>query len=129
MAPTLKVWEPWSLSQVGQKLSPVRPVLVPHYSLDLLSLEMHTGLRVPLLPGVPGQSLPSCQSHSLCLVTPEPQSIPPNPAHHHLGFVPKPGQPRADPPRALGCVFTKNACSHLLPRLPPDPQMALLQIP
>ena len=125
---TLKFWEPWSLSQVGKKLSPVRPVLIPHYSLDLLSLEMHTGLRVPLLPGVPGQSLPSFQSHSLCLVTPEPQSIPP-PRPSPLGLHTKPGQPWADPPRALGCVFTQNACSHLLPRFPPDPQMALLQIP
>ena len=82
----LEVWEPWSLSQVGKKLSPVRSVPVPHYSLGLLSLEMDAGLRAPLLPGVPGQSLPSCQSRSLCL---NPRASP-RPAHHHLGFIPKP---------------------------------------
>ena len=71
----LKVWEPWSLSQVGKKLSPVRPILA-HFSLGLLSLEMHVGLMAPLFPGVPGQSLPSCQSRSLYLVTPQAQSIP-----------------------------------------------------
>lgn len=99
----------------GEKLSPVRPVPVPHYSLGLLSLEMHVGLRTPYCLVYLAQSLPSCQSRSLCLVTPQPQSIP-HPAHHHLGFIPKPSQLQAGP-EFWGVSSHRNTCSHLLPRL------------
>lgn len=89
--PSGKVWNPGLCPKCAAKLSPVRPVPAPHYSLGLLSLEMHVGLRTPFycLVYLASHCPSAVSSVFLCLVTPQPQSIP-HPAHHHLGFIPKP---------------------------------------